>query len=125
MCTDFEVCPPDSPLRKEGRRFKRDPRRVGDWGCWTIQGSGSGYYRRVKWDSENKKAIGQYQHRVVMEHTLGRSLLPGENVHHKNGNKLDNRAENLELWVVYQPSGQRVEDLLSWANEIQRRYGNV
>lgn len=59
-----------------------------------------------------------------MEQSLGRSLLPGENVHHKNGDKRDNRLENLELWVKFQPNGQRVEDLLAWAHEVIARYGS-
>lgn len=62
------------------------------------------------------------QHHLVMERTLGRLLLPGENVHHLNGNRQDNRPENLELWVSSQPSGQRVEDLVSWAREILATY---
>jgi hypothetical protein len=61
------------------------------------------------------------QHRYVMQQVLGRDLLPGENVHHKNGIRDDNRPENLELWVTFQPKGQRPEDLLVWADEIQRR----
>lgn len=65
----------------------------------------------------------RFEHHWVMMKTLGRNLLPGENVHHKNGVRDDNRAENLELWITLQPHGQRPEDLVEWAHEIIRRYG--
>lgn len=67
---------------------------------------------------------GRLQHRIVMEEHLGRELLPGETVHHKNGVRSDNRIENLELWSTAQPYGQRVDDLIAWAENILSTYGN-
>lgn len=54
------------------------------------------------------------EHRYVMEKHLDRELSKTENVHHISGVRGDNRLENLELWYVGQPKGQRVKDLLDY-----------
>ena len=104
-------------------------RRYGDPVFYLNAPNGSGHinksgYRLIfRPDHPNAKGNGVIlEHRWVMSEHLGRPLCSDEVVHHKNGNRLDNRIENLELWVESHPSGQRVEDLLHWAHEIIQRY---
>lgn len=123
VCT-FPDC--DGPSRARGyctthyNRWKRfgtaaaAVRALAPNGAGTINSDG---YRRI---TVNGRRINE--HRVVMEAALGRPLWPDENVHHKNGDRADNRLENLELWSSVQPAGQRIPDKVEYALEILSRY---
>ncbi|MFH5806047.1 HNH endonuclease signature motif containing protein [Alienimonas sp. DA493] len=62
------------------------------------------------------------EHRHVMEQELGRPLPEGAVIHHKNGDRADNRPSNLELFDRSHPKGQRVADKIEFALEILRKW---
>jgi hypothetical protein len=111
--------------RRQGQRKKprgaasphwKGGRHVNQRGYVILSGTDYPNSRRVGW---------VFEHVYVMSKHLGRPLLPGEQVHHKNGVRDDNRIENLELWVSNQPHGARPEDLVKWAQEILVRYRHL
>jgi len=76
-------------------------------------------YRRIR---VNGKRLPE--HRVVYEQHYNIKLLPHQNIHHINGDKLDNRIENLELWDTSQPAGQRIEDKILYYGKLISEYKN-
>jgi hypothetical protein len=65
----------------------------------------------------------QGEHQIVMEKMIGRALLPGETVHHKNLIRTDNRPENLELWSSRHGRGAHVEDRIQDAIALLEEHG--
>ncbi|QOJ37088.1 MAG: HNH endonuclease [Nitrospira sp.] len=62
------------------------------------------------------KQDGKHQHRLVAQRTIGRPLRSGEIVHHLNGDKRDNRPENLEV-LSSQSQHARLHNLARFASK--------
>lgn len=106
-----ERCITCANKRQKGRSYPKrihGPERK-DWKGYT---KSSGGYVLIYLPGHPRTNKSGYimEHRVVMEEHLGRPLERHENVHHRNGIRDDNRFENLELWQVKQPPGQRSSD---------------
>jgi hypothetical protein len=75
--------------------------------------------------SRTGKKMQMLHHRYVMEQHLDRELLRHEVIHHLNGDKTDNRIENLELFTTHHGEGARVTDKVSHAIDILRLYPEI
>lgn len=134
LCNKYEICTVQNCIQRVHaqnmchKHYKRlikysDPLAImtREKGTGTIS---QGYKLIWKPQHINSNGSGRIlEHRFVMSEYLNRPLLLTEYVHHKNGNRLDNRIENLELCHSQaQPPGQRIEDLVIWARDILNKY---
>lgn len=69
-------------------------------------------YKEIPLGKANKKIL---EHRLVVEQSIGRKLSRLEHIHHINGDKLDNRIENL---LILSPSEHS-------KLHMEMRYGNA
>lgn len=76
-----------------------------------------------RWASMATKQGLAMEHRIVMADKLGRALTRAETVHHKDGDRLNNSPDNLELWVGNHGSGQKLEDALAAARALLAAHG--
>lgn len=94
------------PLRTRG--YRRGVEHRGWKGGRTIDKSGYVLVHQPSHPAANSAGYVR-EHRLVMEQTLGRPLLPSEVVHHKDGNVSNNDPGNLQL---YPSNGDHLADEL-------------
>jgi len=93
-----------SDLAKSNGRIK-----TGDKSTSWKGGNNNGY----KWVHHNGKRMPEQY--IVMEELIGRPVKKGEVVHHKNGDRADNRVENLDLMTksehssLHNPKGKKLK----------------
>lgn len=103
--------------RREARQPKTPFPSILGGGTWLTT---EGYIREMTpGRSDSTSGGSMLQHRLAMSIHIGRSLLDSEVVHHKNGNRTDNRIENLELMTRLDHVHHHAEETLSALTESE------
>jgi len=114
-------------LHSRGMKIAPQGGPSGDQNGWWNGGrtvDKSGYVLLKSADHPHQNNAGYVrEHRLVMEEYLGRYLEPQEVVHHINGDKQDNRVENLE---IFETNAQHLAETLkgqcpNWTEEGRQR----
>lgn len=92
-----------------------------NWRGGRRPGGAKGAYIRV-YVKEHPFAVNGYvmEHRLVIEKSIGRYLTRKEQVHHRNGDKKDNRLENLELHADASSHQQRHAEVEAENNHLKK-----
>lgn len=66
-----------------------------------------------------RKKRGRHEHRTVAEQILGRPLLAGEVVHHRDGNKRNNSVENIVVFASQREHAKHHAELSWFLKQIE------
>ena len=95
-----------TPVEEQRRRG-----RMNDGSALLDSGEGKTY----------RKVSQRHEHRTVAEAKLGRALLPGEIVHHIDGNKRNNHPDNLEVMTQSEHARSHFAEMMA-ARKVKRGY---
>ena len=94
--------------------------RASNWKCGKFKQNG--YVLINNWDSPNHGKNGYSpEHRVIIEKQLGRSLKTSEIIHHLNGERDDNRLENLLYCETHKIHGKIHGDMERFVYKLMKK----
>jgi len=98
---------------KNNKMMKLDDRDFNFLSKWKWKQHNQGYGCRTGWDSRNKKWLCILVHRLIMD------VGSNKEIHHINGNKLDNRRANLQIIDSIEHRRKHIAPLIESAKRRQ------